>query len=517
MGDGHWTRRELLIGGTVGGLAGLSAAGIIGYAWPHSPAEATRSASPPATPPAQPPEGQDAQSFVSRSDLQPPRLSVDVLGSPVGVPPFIFLANKPYVGPGVGQKGLIIAQRDGDIVWFSPITNGQVLNFNVQSYQGKPVLTWWHGITGSSFGQGNCYIADSSYSLIATVKAGNGLMADMHEFNLTDQGTALVDAYRRHTVDLSSLGGKAHGTIVSGVVQEIDIATGDVVFEWDSLNHVPVTETKEQFFGGTPNSPFDYFHINSIAVAPDGDLLVSSRHTWTVYKIGRHDGSIRWRLGGKKSDFTFGPGAKFEWQHHARAHGTDLLTVFDNASSPPEEAQSRGLILRLDTQNMHATLVRAFTSPAGGLLADNQGSMQLLPGNRAFVGWGAQPFFNEFDADGSVLLNGHLPVGDQSYRTFTGEWAGHPTDKPAIAVTANPARGVAVYVSWNGATEVASWRVHAGKRESSLDVVAALPKSRFETVIPANSTGPYFAVTAHDSSGSLIGQSAIVRSNPAPS
>ena len=513
MGDGHWTRRELLIGGTAGGLAGLSAAGIIGYAWPHPPAGPASPSAAPAAAPA--PAGQAVHWFASRSDLQPPGLAVDVAGSPAGVPAFVFLANKPYKGPAVGQEGLLIARRDGDIAWFSPITKGQVLDFNVQSYKGKPVLTWWHGITGASYGQGNCYIADSSYALVATVRAGNGLMADMHEFTLTDQGTALVDAYRPHTADLSALGGKAGGTIVSGVVQEIDVATGDVVFEWDSLDHVPVTETKDAFSGGTPANPFDYFHINSIAVAPDGDLLVSSRHTWTVYKIGRHDGKIIWRLGGKKSDFTFGPGARFAWQHHARAHGTDLLTVFDNASSPPEEAQSRGLILRLDTQNMNASLVRAFTHPAGGLLADNQGSMQLLPGNRAFVGWGAQPFFTEFDADGSVLLDGHIPVGDQSYRAFTADWTGHPTDKPAIAVRANPARGVAAYVSWNGATEVASWRVHAGKRESSLDVVAALPRSRFETVIPANSTGPYFAVTAHDSSGRMIGQSAIVRSNPA--
>ncbi|MGH3214079.1 MAG: arylsulfotransferase family protein, partial [Streptosporangiaceae bacterium] len=452
-------------------------------------------------------------SFVSRSDLQPPMLSVSVLGSPYGIPPYMFLGNKPYKGTVVGQEGLLIARRDGDIAWFSPITKGQVLDFNVHSYQGKPVLTWWHGSTGASYGQGTCYIADSSYSLIATIKGGNGLMPDMHEFNLTDQGTALVDAYRVHTADLSPLGGKSKGTIVSGVVQEIDVATGDIVFEWDSFDHVPVTETKDAFFGGTPANPFDYFHINSIAVAPDGNLLVSSRHTWTVYKIGRRDGQIRWRLGGKKSDFTIGAGAGFEWQHHVRAHGSDLLTVFDNASSPPEEAQSRGLILRLDTQNMQATLVRAFTNPAGGLLADNQGSMQLLPGNRAFVGWGAQPYFDEFDADGSVLLSGHLPIGDQSYRTFTGDWTGRPKDKPAIVVSPNPARGVAAYVSWNGATEVASWRLHAGKRESALDVVAALPKSGFETVIPANSTGPYFAVTAHDSSGAVVGQSAIVRNS----
>jgi len=506
-----WTRRELLVGGTAAGLSGLGAAGVIGYAWPHAAAGATGHASAAAAP-APAPGARAAYSFVSRPDLRPPRLSVSVSASPAGVPPYILLANKPYQGPPVGQEGLMITQRDGEIVWFSPITTGQVLDFDVQSYRGKPVLTWWHGVTGRTFGQGNCYIADSSYSLIATVRAGNGLMADMHEFNLTDQGTALVDAYRQHTADLSPLGGRANGTVVSGVVQEIDIATGDVVFEWDSLDHVPVTETKAKFSGGTPDDPFDYFHINSIAVAPDGDLLVSSRHTWTVYKIGRRDGGIRWRLGGKKSDFTLGPGAAFEWQHHVRAHGADLLTVFDNASSPPEEAQSRGLILRLDTQHMHATLVRAFTNPAGGLLADNQGSMQLLPGNRAFVGWGAQPYFTEFDADGSVLLNGHLPIGDQSYRAFTAQWTGHPTDAPALAVRANPARGVAAYVSWNGATEVAWWRVHGGRRQSSLTVLAELAKSGFETVIPANSAGPYFAVTAHDSSGSLIGQSAIVRS-----
>jgi len=510
-GGGHWRRRDLLVGGTVAGLAGLTGAGVVGYAWPHSRARATPAPSPP--PVAQAPGSPMVHSFVSRSDLKPPMLSVSVLGSPDGVPPYMFLGNKGYTGPAVGQSGLLMARRDGDIAWFSPITRGSVTDFNVQSYQGKPVLTWWHGIIGSSYGKGTCYLADSSYSLIATINGGNGLVPDLHEFNLTDQGTALVDAYRPHTADLTPFGGKATGTIVSGVVWEIDVATGDILYEWDSFDHVPVTETKDQFFGGTPDNPFDYFHINSIAVASDGDLLVSSRHTWTVYKIGRRDGQIRWRLGGKKSDFTFGPGAGFEWQHHVRAHGTDLLTVFDNASSPPEEAQSRGLILRLDTQHMHATLVRAFTNPAGGLLADNQGSIQLLPGNRAFVGWGAQPYFDEFDADGAVLLSGHLPIGDQSYRTFTGDWTGQPKDKPAIVVLPNPARGVVAYVSWNGATEVASWRVHAGRRESALDVVAALPKAAFETVIPANSTGPYFAVTAHDSSGSLIGQSAIVRSS----
>lgn len=511
--DSQVSRRRLLIGAAAAGAGGLAVAGGIGYAWPHSATGAASRSSRPSTPTATAADADGTQSLISRSDLRPPRLSVFVTGSPAGVPSYVFLASKAYKQHGPGQKGLMIARRDGELAWFSPVSSGQVLDLNVQLYKGRPVLTWWHGETGQTYGQGNGYIADSSYSTIATIKAGNGLMADMHELTLTDQGTALVDAYRQHTVDLSPLGGKRKGRIVSGVVQEIDIATGDVVFEWDSLDHVPLTETKEQFWGGTPDNPFDYFHINSMAVAPDGDLLVSSRHTWTVYKIGRHDGQIRWRLGGKKSDFALGPGANFSWQHHVRAHGTDLITIFDNASSPPEEAQSRGLIVRLDTGKKHATLVRAFTHPAGGLLADNQGSMQLLPGNRAFVGWGAQPFFTEFDANGAVLLDGHLPVGDQSYRAFTSDWTGRPKDKPAIAVKPNPARGAVAYVSWNGATEVSSWRVLAGKHQSSLAVAATLPKTGFETIIPVNSAGPYFAVTAHDSSGAVIGQSATVRSS----
>ncbi len=514
------SRRHLLAaGGAVAGLGALAGAGAIGYAWPRSSATGLSGASngtgSSAANGAQQSNG--VHSFVSRPDLQPPVLAVDVAGSPPGLPQYVLLGNKPYQSGEVGQSGLLIASRDGDITWFSPIASGQVTDFNVQSYRGKNMLTWWHGQTGASYGQGTCYIADSSYTTVATVQCGNGLQADMHEFNITAQGTALVDAYQtRHNVDLTAVRGKANGVALSGVVQEIDIATGDVIFEWSSLDHVPISETLATLSGtGTAQEPFDYFHINAIDVAADGDLLVSSRNTSTIYKVGRRDGQIKWRLGGKKSDFTLGAGVQFYWQHDVRAHGTngqgqDILTIFDNGSSPALQPQSRGLILNLDTTKMQATLQFAFTSPAR-LLADNQGSVQLLPGNRAFIGWGAEPYYTEFDADGTVLMNGQLPIGDQSYRTFTYDWTGQPTDQPAVVVQSNAARAAAVYVSWNGATEVATWRVHAGKRESSLSVVATQPRTSFETVIAADSTGPYFMVTAHDSAGKQIGQSAVVK------
>jgi len=512
------SRRNLLAGGgAVVGLAALAGAGAVGYKWArHEDANtvesAQRAAAAAKQAAAQKPPGGEVHSFLTRPDLQPPVLSVDVLSTPAGVPPYVFLGNKSYRGPAaIGQPGLLIAQRGGDIAWFNPITQYQVLDFNVQSYKGKPVLTWWHGETGSTYGHGNCYIADSSYKQIAEVKCGNGLMADMHEFNLTSQGTALVDSYKPQQVDLTSVGGKKNGYVVGGVVQEIDIATGDVIFQWDSMDHVPLSESMVGLGKGvgTSDNPYDYFHINSIGVAWDGDLLVSSRNTSTVYKIGRRDGKVKWRLGGKSSDL--GPGSKFYYQHHVRSAGTGVVSIFDDAGGPPQmEPQSRGIVLKLDTTKMTATLQQAFTSPAK-LLAPNQGSMQLLPGGGAFVGWGAQPYYTEFAADGSVTMQGQLPNGNQSYRAFTGDWAGYPTDKPAVALRANPAQGTGVYVSWNGATEVATWQVLAGKHPSSLAAVATQPRTGFETMITADSTGPYFVVAGYDASGRQLGESAIER------
>jgi hypothetical protein len=187
-----------------------------------------------------------------------------------------------------------------------------------------------------------------------------------------------------------------------------------------------------------------------------------------------------------------------------------VLTVFDNASSPPEEPQSRALLLDVDTAAMRVTLKHAYTHPAG-LLADNQGSVQLLPDGRVFVGWGAEPYFSEFAGQGELLLDGGLPVNDQSYRAFTFGWSGRPPGRPAVVVRPNPARGSAVYVSWNGATDVESWTVLAGKSPSALATAGSQPRAGFETMISVNSEGPYFAVIAQDGRGRQLGRSATVR------
>jgi hypothetical protein len=510
------SRREVLQGGGIAvvGAGGLTLAGIAGYAWPHDTADAaTIDTGTVPKAPATPADVRGVLHFVSRPDLTPPALTIAHHGSTSSDPAYFILSPSGYPRTGPGTPGLMILDRASRIVWYSPnlgfpASKGEGrLDLKVQSYRGQPVLTWWQGQVITGHGEGNAVIADSSYRTIATVRAGRGLQADLHEFVISPQNTALITAYRPVTTNLSKVGGPAKGVTFSGVVQEIDIPTGKVLFEWDSLDHVPVTDTYVPFAGGTKAVPFDYLHINSIAIAPDGDLLLSARNTSAIYKVSRRSGKVAWTLGGKRSSFHMGAGATFWFQHHITPLNASTVSLFDDGGSPPQkEKQSRGILLDLDTRTMRATLKKAYTHPAA-LAAANQGSMQVLADGRVLVGWGNLPYFSEFAADGALLLDGQFPVGDQSYRAFTANWAGHPTDNPAVAARVNPAGGSVVYASWNGATEVDTWTVLSGTRASALAPAGSQRRSGFETAITVNTVGPFFAVTAQDRNGGQLGQS----------
>jgi hypothetical protein len=517
MNRGGPSRRELLQGGGIAvmGAGALTLAGIGGYAWPHTAAAAADVPAAPATPD----DSRGVLHFVTRPDLNPPAITIahydHQSGTPAGDPPYIILTPSGYPRTGPGEPGLMILRRNGDLLWYSPNTAFPAskgmgrIDLQVQTYRGRPVLTWWEGQVLRGYGEGKAVIADSSYNTIATINAGRGLQVDLHEFVITPQDTALITAFRPMPADLSRLGGPKRGVALSGTVQEIDIATGRVLFQWDSLDHIPVTDTHQAFAGGTKAAPFDYFHINSIAVAPDGDLLISARNTWAIYKVARPSGKVKWQLGGKQSSFRMGPGATFYWQHHARPQGANAISIFDDGASPAEERQSRGILLDLNTTAMRATLSHSYTHPAA-LLAANQGSMQILPHGRVLVGWGNLPYFSEFLQDGTLIMDGQFPVGDQSYRAFTANWTGHPTDQPAIVAEANPAGGSTVYASWNGATLLDSWTVLAGSSPIGLRQIGTQKRARFETAITVNTKGPYFAVTANDASGNVLAQSLTV-------
>ncbi len=394
------------------------------------------------------------------------------------------------------------------MVWFDPLDTKGVTDFRVQSYRGRPVLTWWRGQSEKGVGNGHYVIADDHYRQIATVRAGNGLHGDIHEFLITPQDTALLTVYHDVPRDLSAFGGPRHGTLKEGVVQEVEIGSGRVLFEWHSADHVDPSESYQPL-PKDPADPWDYFHVNSIE--PDGDaLLVSARHTSTVYELRRSDGAILWRLGGKRSDFDVDEAARFAWQHDARRQPDGTISLFDNAASHPDQApQSRVLVLRVDEERRTAALVRSYAH-APPLLSTSQGDGQLLPDGHVLVGWGSNEFVTEYDRDGTVLLDLRFGGGGaDSYRAYRSPWSGRPAEPPAVAARA-AGGGTAVYASWNGATEVARWRVLAGDDRQRLSPVATVARDGFETRADVDTDARFFAVVALASDGTPLGTSPTV-------
>jgi hypothetical protein len=463
-----------------------------------------------AGPPGKPTQRGQIQSFHSRPDLRPPTVAVSERMRTTS-------SGDIFVGPSnkLGQAGPMILDTEGRTVWFYPLPGKtQAFDFRMQRYEGKPVLTWWQGIvTSRGYGAGEDVIFDSSYRQMATVRAGNGYQADIHDFVITPQGTALVLAYNPVRADLSSVGGPRDGTVLDGVIQEIDIRTGLVLFEWHSLGHVALDES---YAKPAHDGLLDYFHVNSVDLDGDGNLLVSARNTWAVYKINRQTGQIMWRLGGKKSSFRMESGTRFAYQHDARRQPDGTITLFDNGADPKINPESRGIALKLDMRNAtrghsepSATLARQWTHPKK-VLAGSQGNMQTLPNGDRFIGWGAQPNLTEFSSSGRVLFEAALAAPDTSYRAYRFPWNASPAGKPAIATTAQPGGKLTVYASWNGATNVFRWRILAGSSKQSLAPIATATRTGFETTSKVATHAKYLAVQAEDSSGRSLGTSQAV-------
>ena len=438
--------------------------------------------------------------FHSRPHLEPASISVT---TPAADPSLGDVFMTSDAGP--GQAGTMIISPGGQLVWFRPLP-GQIKAFdlNLQTYAGQPVLTWWQGHVVDGHGQGVDEIYNTSYQHVATIHAGNGLHADLHDFDLTAQGTAWITAYAPQHYDLSRLGGLADGLLEDGAVQEIDIKTGLVMFEWHALGHVEVSDT----YSGIPHYPgelLDYFHLNSLEPLPDGTLLISSRDTWATYLVSLTTGGVIWRLGGKKSSFTLGPGVQFAWQHDARIQPDGSLTLFNNDDYPKEGAQSSALVISLDPTAHTATLVQSFTHPTP-ILSASQGDLQPLPNGDSFVGWGHIADASEFSPTGQLTFDLHLASPTNSYRAFRFPWSGQPRTRPAIVASA-AGSGTQIYASWDGATDVTSWQVLAGSSPSALSAVGTYPDAGFETAILAPTSAAYVAVQALSSTGAVLSSS----------
>lgn len=387
-------------------------------------------------------------------------------------------------------------------MWFQHVADRSVYNLEVRTYEHSPVLTWWQGKLFDGHGvDGRDVIMNSSYRTVAVLHAGDGYSSDLHEFQLTSHGTALIDSYVPVHRNLSSVGGSSNGTVFDCVIQELDVRSGQVLWEWHSLGHVPLSAS----YANVPRSaPYDYFHLNSIQRLPNGNLLVSARQTWAVYLIAKRTGKIIWTLGGKYSNFHIDPGAEFEWQHDATLHPHGLLTVFDDAIG--EEPQSSAKELRIHSASRTVSLVAAYHhSPP--LSTGVEGSVQILPDHDVFVGWGNTPDFSEYLPSGRQIFNGSFTAPVNTYRAYRSVWSGRPTTRPALAISRRTHGSVTLFVSWSGATDVAAWQVLGGPRSHSMQPLARETPRGFETAITINTHARWFAVKAIDARGRALSSS----------
>jgi hypothetical protein len=443
--------------------------------------------------------------------------------------PITVLQSSPDVAPGLifltptsqaagTANGVEIVDGQGRPVWFKELPTGvSAFDLRVQRYHGEPVITWIESRGVFSTGPTTDYIADSRYNVIASVTAGHGLTADIHEFHLTREGTALITVYNTVPRDLSSVGGPSSGLVTEGVVQEINVANGNVIFEWHSLDHIGLDESHAPLPPGA-TAAWDYFHLNAVSVDEDGSLLIGARNTWAAYRIDRHTGAIIWRLAGKKSDFTLGPDVAFAWQHNPTAvddHG--LIRIFDNEASPSVLPYSRVIWVRHDDVRKTATLERWFKHP-DDLQAGSQGNAQGLDNGDTFVGWGALPRFSEFGHHDELLFDAALPAGYNSYRAYRHEWRGVPSGRPTAIGTRTDDGGTLVHAIWDGATEVVAWDVvdGSGGEEDGRwrRPVASAPWQGLDTTIHVDVYLSSVLVVGRDRRGREIARSEVVQLSP---
>jgi Arylsulfotransferase (ASST) len=449
----------------------------------------------------------DYQSFATLPGVQAPILSVTVPDRDPAAGD-ILTTN----GPGPGQYGPLIYTSQGRLVWFEKLSGGETAeDLNEQTYEGQPALTWWKGrVLSLGFGQGEDIVMNSHYQTVARVRGGNGLPADLHDFQIVPHDIAFITVFNPIRCDLASVKGARDGTITDTAIQEIDMKTGLVRWEWHSLDHVAAEESETE--APTTTAPWDWFHINSIDLEPGGNIFISARSTWAGYQLEAGTGKILWRLGGLKSSFKMGPGTETAWQHDGRILPDGEVTFFDDGSNPPIHSQSRAVRIKLDFRTHEARLASVYTHPDPPLLAASQGNMQTLPDGNTVVGYGGVPEISEYAEDGSLLFDAHEPFEMAFYRAFRYPWSGRPASPPAVLASLNDtSEETIVHASWNGATEVSSWRVLAGKRAGALSVQATMPASGFESSTTLPKKYARIAVQALDATGAVLGTSTTVR------
>lgn len=416
---------------------------------------------------------------------------------------YIFIAYFNYFRFLESDAFLLILDNNGEPVYYNRLDPIKAaLDFKKQP-NGR--LTWFNPDPIVQ-----AYVEmDETYAVGHEYRAGNGYPTDLHDLQVLPNGNALLMIYDYEYFDMSALvpGGDPQAVTVGCIVQEVDPA-GNVVAEWRSWDEISPLDSNQSLLpqdnnGDGVDDPIDYIHCNSIEQDLDGNWLLSSRHLDEVTKIDRDSAEIIWRFGGKANQFTINNADLFNYQHDARRMADGHLTVYDNGNvhSPPF---SRAVEYELDEAAMTATLVWSFrrTPDVRGLAMGNH---QRLPNGNSLIGWGTSyaPVLTEVNPAGEIVFELNAAVLNGTYRAFRFPWTGRPTWPPALAAESRNG-AINLYFSWNGATEVGSYRVYAGQTPAPTTLVATVPRDGFETTYAFAPTAAgvwHFRVQALDKNG----------------
>ncbi|KAJ5995150.1 ASST-domain-containing protein [Penicillium waksmanii] len=451
--------------------------------------------------------------FLSRPDLSPPRLNITVPASPQTEAGYLFFTaargNTPD-SAGPDQPGAYIFRDNGELVWSGVgYWAGWVADFSPSIVNGKPTLRAFQGDVFPATGRmlGNHALLANSYRTISVIHAATHRLSSAHEFEVVNESSVLIETPIMTVADLSSYGGnKDQKFLLEGGFQEMDLKTGEPIFEWSSRGRInPIysaipLDRKGTYDGRTYNSAWNYFHINSIDKDSEGDYLVSARHYNAIFKINGSNGGIIWQLGGMKgSTFKIPSNLEFAFQHDARFQyrspngEIEHISFFDNAaySVPGREIApcSRGRHIELNNTAKSLKEIQTYHAP-DNLIAHTQGSFRFLPNGNKLANWGSAGALTEFADDGTILFHAYLDSypnkNVQSYRGFKANWTAFPSEEPAVLALRSGEKDAVVWVSWNGDTETKTWKFYLIDKQSGENhFLSSVQRSGFETRLEA--------------------------------
>lgn len=482
--------------------------------------------------------------YRSRPDLAPPKLNITIFPDDDISPGYLFLA--PFSGyadidtfHGPRQAAPYIFNSEGELVWsgFSYFSIWAT-NFQAGKLNGNDILFSFEGSHNPRYGHGHGHITflNQNYETIKELRAGNHKIIDKHEFHIINETTGLVQIYQPVPKDLTPYGASAQQQwVVDAIFQELDINTGEVIFEWSSLEHVSPDESVLPINQGQAGSGYnssdawDYFHINSVDKDQNGDYLISARHAASLYKIDGNTEEVLWKLGGlpgiTSSDFGNVKDLTFSFQHHARYLSTSddgtkqLISLFDNSVHGSENKNggvvkynehSSGKIIEVDTKDWYAKLIFNGVSP-GNLLSKSQGSTQVLSNGNVLVNWGSEGAITEFKDERPIFNafvdSGELGLHAENYRAFKSNWTGKPNEKIAVLGEYTNDGSTNIYVSWNGDTETKKWKFYSVEHNGSRRFIGESPRKGFESLKTFDAKFARVLVEAYDSEEVLLSTS----------